>query len=488
MNSILSVPRNAWVETEVEQSALLIDARNYYRTLCRTLERAKDYVIISGWQFDSGVKLLRGKDAEASNHPVELLEFLGALCERRPELHIFVLAWDFSLVYARERESGQAEKFSSKHPHLHFQWDTHPSVGGSHHQKFVVVDGAIGFIGGIDLCDARWDDCDHRVANPERVNVAGEPYKPYHDVQSCFTGPLVSSLVELFVTRWQRASGARLDLAPTDEATRRPYDVAELSEGSAEPIFATHAALSRTQVDTRAEPARVGEILTLLADAIAAARGLIYIETQYFTSRSIAQLLVERMRDPELPRLEIVIFLPHGADTPMEKFALGDTQEEALQAVLTAAEENRHELRLLYPASKHPDGTDIPTFIHSKILLVDDRFLLVGSPNFTERSVALDSELAIAWECSSEDHGLSGCIRNIRSKLLAEHSGCPSVDWTMRSGLCAQIDTLLARGDSRLRRRELIEAGPFGPLLAEIFDPGDKQLTETALSSAVAGP
>jgi len=484
MKRVLEVPRNAFVEAGVEQSALLIDARNYYKTVYRALELAENYVIISGWQFDSGVKLLRGADAERTRYPVELLAFLGALCEERPKLRIFLLAWEFSFVYARERESEQAEKFNAKHPNIHFQWDPHPSISASHHQKFVVVDGALGFIGGIDLCDARWDDCDHRVHHPDRVNVVGDPCKPYHDVQAGFAGELVASLVELFAERWQRVSDERLELPPADSRVRSRYDLQLLSEGNGELIGSTRAALSRTQVDTRATPARVGEVLALFADAIGAARGLIYAETQYFTSRSVAQILLDRMHDVTLPKLQIVVFLPHAADTPMEKLALEDTQEDVLKALLEGARETGHELRLLYPASRNSDGTETATFIHSKILIVDDRLLMVGSPNFTERSVALDTEIAISWECASEEDGLSRCIRNIRGKLLAEHSGVPESEWLMRAGLCARIDALITRADTRLRYREVIEAGPFGPMLAGIFDPGDSALTDSVLDPA----
>jgi phospholipase D1/2 len=484
MKRVLDVPRNAFVEAVAEQSALLIDARNYYKTVYRALEQAENYVVISGWQFDSGVKLLRGEDAENTRHPVELLDFLGALCEERPKLSIYLLAWDFSFVYARERESEQAEKFTAKHPNIHFQWDPHPSISGSHHQKFVVVDGAIAFIGGIDLCDARWDDCDHRLNHPDRVNVVGDPCKPYHDVQACFAGELVASVVELFVERWQRASDERLDLRPADSRARSRYDVQLLSQHTGELIGVKRAALSRTQVDERATPALVGEVLALFADAIGAARRLIYVETQYFTSRSVAQLLIERMRDVSLPKLEIVVFLPHAADTPMEKLVLEDTQEDVLKALLEAARETRHEVRLLYPASIHADGHETATFIHSKILIVDDRFLMVGSPNFTERSVALDTELAVSWECAGEEDGASACIRNIRSKLLAEHSGVPESEWTMQTGSCARIDALIARGDTRLRYRKVIESGPLGPIFAGIFDPGDSALTSAVLDPA----
>ncbi len=391
-------------------------------------------------------------------------------------------------MYARERESDQAEKFNAKHPNLRFQWDTHPSIGGSHHQKFVVVDGAIGFIGGIDLCDARWDDCDHRLDHPDRVNVIGDPCKPYHDVQACFVGKVVTPLVELFAERWQRASGLPLHLPPADSRTRARFDLVQLSDGSAEAIAATHAALSRTQVDTRAEPSLVGEVLALFADAIGAARRLIYAETQYFTSRSVARVLIDRMRNSALPKLEIVVFLPHGADTPMEKFALEDMQEDVLNALLEAASETGHELRLLYPASRHSDGSETATFIHSKILIVDDRFLMVGSPNFTERSVALDTELAISWECAGDEDGLSGCIRNIAASSWQNIAACPRASGRCRGGLCARIDGLIERADSRLRRREVIEAGPLGPLLARIFDPGDQALTSAALAESVHTP
>jgi phosphatidylserine/phosphatidylglycerophosphate/cardiolipin synthase-like enzyme len=485
MKPILDVGRNALVIANAAQSGLLIDARDYYRTLYRALEQAEQYAIITGWQFESGIRLLRGQDAESATRPVKLLEFLAVLCEERPSLHVYILAWDFSLVYAHDREPKQKEKFSAAHPRIHFVWDAHPSVGGSHHQKFVVVDGAIGFVGGIDLCDARWDDCEHLAENTDRVNVVGDPCKPYHDVQACFTGEIVTPLVQVFVERWQRATGDRLDLAaPSPEVLVR-FDVAHLSGGNAEYIGAQHAALSRTQVDSRAEPELIGEILGLFSDAISSAQRSIYIETQYFTSRSIAQVLTERMQNATLPQLDIVVLLPHGADTPMEKMALEDTQETVLHGLLRTASEHGHAMTLMYPASQNGDGSETATFIHSKILIVDDRLLMVGSPNCTERSIGLDTELAVVWECSSAEDGLSGCIRNIRSKLLAEHSGLPARDFAQASGLCAKLEVLLERGDTRLRRRPLVEAGSMlGPLFAAVFDPGDSNLTGAVLGDA----
>ena len=480
MKPVVEVGRNAYVSASTDQSALLIDARNYYRALYAALEQAQHYAIVSGWQFESGLQLLRGEDAKRAVHPVKLVEFLSALCEERPHLTIYLLAWDFSVVYAKDREWGTAEKFTAAHPRIRFQWDTHPVVGGSHHQKFVVVDGAVGFVGGIDLCDARWDDSDHRSEHPDRVNVVGDPCKPYHDVQACFTGEIVDSLVRVFTDRWALEAGERLSLPSADATVRARFDLERLSDGCAEHICTTHASLSRTRVDARAEPERIGEIFSMFADAISAARRLIYAETQYFTSRSVAKMMITRMQDTSLPKLEIVVFLPHGADSAMERMALEDTQEEVLSALMLTAFETGHQLRLLYPASRGADGTETATFIHSKILIVDDQFLMVGSPNLCERSIALDSELAIAWECKDDTDQLTNCIQNIRTKLLSEHSGLPAREFVQQEGLCEKLGALVERGGTRLRYREVTQRGHLGTFFAQIFDPGDSALTEAA--------
>ena len=487
MKPIVQVPRNVFATAQADQSALLIDACVYYQTVYRALEQAQHYAVLSGWQFDSGVPLLRGKDAERATRPVTLLKFLHALCEERPELTIYVLAWDFSVAYLSEREWMQGLKFTyTTNPRVRFEWDTHPVAGASHHQKFVVVDGAVGFLGGIDICDARWDECDHREHNPQRVNLAGEPCKPYHDVQAALTGDAVRPLVEVFVERWQRATGDRLQLGLASAEARSRFDLSRLSNGHAQPIACKLAAFSRTQQDERAEPVEISEIRELMGDALRAAERLIYAETQYFTSRSIAAVLLQRMQNDRLPKLEIVLCMPHGADSPKEKLALGDTQEAILYALRETARQTGHELRLLYSASCTDGGNEVPTFIHSKLLIVDDQLLMVGSPNLTERSMGLDSEIAVTWyhDGEREEQDTRDCIRNVRTRLLAEHAGLDAKEFEMEAGLCAKIDALIASGQSRLRHRTIQSFGPLGPWMAEIFDPADGILKDAPLNGS----
>ena len=70
---------------------------------------------------------------------------------------------------------------------IHFRYDnTHP-IGGSHHQKIVVIDDAVAFSGGIDLTSRRWDTCEHSPQNQHRV-MAGTPYPPFHDLMMAVEG------------------------------------------------------------------------------------------------------------------------------------------------------------------------------------------------------------------------------------------------------------------------------------------------------------
>src|SRR5262249_34126696 len=91
--------------------AVIVDARAYYRAFYWSALAAERYLWIAGWQFDSEVALLRGEDARDAPLPLTFLAFLDALCARRPELEIRLLAWDYSFVYALEREWLQALKF-----------------------------------------------------------------------------------------------------------------------------------------------------------------------------------------------------------------------------------------------------------------------------------------------------------------------------------------------------------------------------------------
>jgi phospholipase D1/2 len=89
MTSIIEVGRNAWRRLHSDDSGVLVDAADYYHAVYWAVSRAQSYVLMSGWQFDSGVPLLRGADVPPGTD-VRFLKFLDGLCRRRPELRVYL--------------------------------------------------------------------------------------------------------------------------------------------------------------------------------------------------------------------------------------------------------------------------------------------------------------------------------------------------------------------------------------------------------------
>ena len=128
---------NTWREATTTDAGLLIDADDYYRAFYSSAREASQYILMSGWQFDSSVPLLRGTDAAGAGE-VRFLKFLNGLCEQKPNFAVYILAWDFHVVLAAEREWMQRVFFHwMTHSRFQFLTDDCPIAGGSHHQKFV---------------------------------------------------------------------------------------------------------------------------------------------------------------------------------------------------------------------------------------------------------------------------------------------------------------------------------------------------------------
>jgi phosphatidylserine/phosphatidylglycerophosphate/cardiolipin synthase-like enzyme len=360
------------------------------------------------------------------------------------------------VVFTLEREWMQTLYFQwATNERLQFRFDEAQAAQGSHHQKFAVIDRSISFVGGIDLCESRWDDRQHREHNPLRVS-RGEPSKPYHDVQAYLVGCDTADLLrELFIDRWARSEGPMVVLPKCErDATSAAAPPGALSLGSCEVAF------SRT--DARGPQNEVREVEALLIDAINAAERLIYIENQYFSSRSIAEALTARMQQAERGRLEIVILLNDKPEALKEEFAIGLRQAKILSRLVVVARETGHALGV-YCSLCQGESADRPyTYIHSKLLCVDDRFLTLGSANLTNRSMGVDTELNVSWEAPPEPpqrESLVQGIRALRVSLLAEHTGAASSDLEDASGLVARLDQLCAAPGARLKKHVMATKG-----------------------------
>lgn len=449
---ILKPGRNCWNTNGVAKTGIIFDGHDYYRAFYHAAKQAQQTILISGWQFDSDVKLLRAGDG---NGDVSFLAFLKGLCVKNPLLRIYILAWDFHFIYSLGRERRQQLTFGHAHQNIFFHFDHQHAFAASQHQKFVVIDNAMSFAGGMDICAGRWDDRLHAAHNPLRVNNHGKGYEPYHDVQSYHTGPLSEKLAELFSKNWKKATGHDLKLPRPAHETIWPD-----AEGVSIP--AHRAAISRTQARSLVRWKKsVKEIRRLYMDAILSAQKLIYIENQYFSSLSVYRALSKRMKSAT-SKLQIIIIIPKMDQTLLEKIYAGIAQKRILNSLKRRARRRGHKLGVYYPAAPSSGGKDVPVFIHSKLMLVDDRFLTVGSANTNNRSMGLDTELNVSWEGEADgkhDGAVMRALNKIRTELLSEHTGISSQKGmqmlSRTDGLVDYLETVADKPQSRLRRHKM---------------------------------
>jgi phosphatidylserine/phosphatidylglycerophosphate/cardiolipin synthase-like enzyme len=165
--------------------------------------------------------------------------------------------------------------------------------------------------------------------------------------------------------------------------------------------------------------------------------------------------------------------------------------------VAREAERHGHRFRLLKSLQDPAPGATQPvrrpaTFIHSKLLIVDDELLSVGSANLTNRSMSLDTELNVTCATVLEEPPAAQRLRSeiaaIRANLLAEHAGCAdSSRFLSGESLLAEIDRACAEAHGKLRRQEIPEPESGNDLLSQLFDPArplDWESLELSLTGA----
>jgi phosphatidylserine/phosphatidylglycerophosphate/cardiolipin synthase-like enzyme/uncharacterized membrane protein YdjX (TVP38/TMEM64 family) len=401
--------RNCWRIERANRLSFLIDGAAYFSAVREAIANAQRSVFILGWDIDSRIRLVPGGAGDGL--PEELGDFLNAVVERRRDLRMYVLSWDFAMVFALDREWLPIYKLDWRtHRRLSFRLDDKHPAGASHHQKVVVVDDAVAFVGGLDLTHCRWDTPAHACNDAGRCDPDGKPYRPYHDVQVMVDGGAARALGELCRERWNRVSkrpASKLDAKPANDPW--PARVApELTE--------VDAAISRTDPGyTTGKP--VNEIHHLYVDAIAAAKRSMYLENQYFSSSVVGEALAERLRAPEGP--DIVVVSRRTEEGWLEERTMGVLRARLHKRLQSVDTGDRY--RLYYP---DVPGLEPPHLlnVHSKVLVVDDELCSVGSANFSNRSMGFDTECNIVIEARGDER-IRRAIAGLRDRLLSEHLG-----------------------------------------------------------------
>jgi len=398
--------RNCWRVTRAERATLIVDAADYYPMALRAMLEAKSQIILIGWDIDTRVHLDRERPPEGA--PVALGPLLSWLTKRRPELQIYILAWDEGLISIPGRGTTILRLLRWRLDRcVTIKWDsTHP-LDASHHQKILVIDDALAFCGGIDITADRWDTRDHRDQEPGRKRpFTRRRYEPWHDATMAVDGDAAKALGNLARKRWRIATGECL---PAPECREEIWPERLKSAFRDVPV-----AIARTR--GHEGPVReVREIEALFVDLIGCARRFVYVETQYFASRVIAEAIAARLEEPDGP--EFVIINPKTAQGWLDEAVMSPARAELMRSLSSRDPEGRR-FRIYTPVTEC--GADI--YVHAKMMFVDDIFLRVGSANMNNRSMGLDSECDLLID-GREREDVRRTIASLRAGMLAEHLG-----------------------------------------------------------------
>lgn len=408
-SGILKPGDNCWRVERADRAAFIVDGAEFFKAFREAVKQAQRSVLIIAWDIDSRVKLVR--EGESDGLPVELGDFLNSMVKRNRKLDIHILDWDFVMIFAPDREwlPLYKEKWNG-HPRLHFCLDDRHPTGACHHQKIVVVDDQVAFAGGLDLTLGRWDTPQHAPCDPRRRDLESEPVpQPYHDIQMMVSGPAAAALGDLARERWRHASGITLPAPRIQaEASYWPAYLAPAVEN-------VDVAICRT-VPKYENQAEVREVERLLIDAIAAARDSIYIEAQYFTAHKITDALAKRLKEEDGP--EVAVLLPEHTVGWLSQTTMDVLRERSFRQLLKADHRNR--LRLYEPCI--PGLDDECVNVHSKVTIIDDELLRIGSANLNNRSMGLDTECDLVIEANGKPE-VRSAIHAFRNRLLEEHLG-----------------------------------------------------------------
>jgi phospholipase D1/2 len=473
---LLEPDRNVWRVAKASRAAMLVDGADYFGALRRAMIKAQRSIVIAGWDIHSQMRLVGRSGKADDGYPAAFAQFLAALVKEKPQLDIRLLLWDFSVLYAAERDPFPTMRLNWKMPSsIRFCLDDCVPIGSSQHQKIVVIDDAVAFSGGLDITVRRWDTSDHRLGEPHRVDTSGRPYRPFHDVQMMVDGAAAQELAELLRGRWSCAACEDLPRASVD-SDPWPEHV--------EPHFTdVDIGIARTQPRYE-EQSQLRQVERLFLDSIDAAERTIYFENQFLTAPGIARRMAERLR--ACPALEVLIVSPDSHESWLEAHSMHSGRIRFGAILREAGGERVH---LAYPRVT-VGARSSAVMVHAKVMIVDDTILRVGSANLNNRSMGTDTECDLVIVASNDTDRRR--ITELRNGLIGHHCGATAKEVVQAlddagGSLIQMARTLRCNGHSLEPIVDEVTAGEMIDLLQGVADPQQPIGAEDFVGSMVGG-
>jgi phosphatidylserine/phosphatidylglycerophosphate/cardiolipin synthase-like enzyme len=333
---------------------ILVDGHEALPRLQDEIASAEHSILLAGWCFEPTFRLSRGGPT--------LRELLAEVAEHAD---VRVLAWagaPLPLFRPSRSSVREIKEALVKGTKIQMALDARERPMHCHHEKLAVIDGKAAYVGGIDLTSLSGDRLDS-FEHPARGGVG------WHDASSRIAGPLVGDVAEHIAMRWFEVTGERVEQSCDDAA-----------QGSVRAQFV------RTVPNSVYDALPLGDfrILEAYVRALRSAQKLIYLENQFLWSPEIVQILTAKLHDPPTDEFRIVLVLPAHPNS-------GNDDTRGQLGVLVDADRDG---RLLATTLYQP-GRAEQVYVHAKVGIVDDRWLIVGSANLNEHSLYNDTEACV---------------------------------------------------------------------------------------------
>ena len=311
----------------------LTDGQETFDSIISACQNAKEFVLVQFYIFGNGIIA----DQLA-------LEFAKCI-ERNVSVYLLVDAigsWSLSKSYQRRlRKIGvQVCQF------LPLRLGALGRTNYRNHRKIVVIDGHVGFTGGVNVDDKY---------------ILGDHLGPWSDVQVKITGEAVNFLQFIFYCDWYFASGENL------------FKVIPIKTVNSEGTNAVQIVASGPDSDH-------ANILQEVVNMIGSAQDYVYIANPYLIPN---ESLMLALRSAALSGVDVRIVIPHQSDYSVTTWAVRSYFEPLL---VSGVKIYLHQ----------------PGFLHAKIILCDDAICSVGTANLDIRSFEQNFEVnAVIYDQST---------------------------------------------------------------------------------------
>jgi phosphatidylserine/phosphatidylglycerophosphate/cardiolipin synthase-like enzyme len=355
---------------------VLIDGEEALPRIAEELRHAESHVHLAGWFFSPGFRI---------HHDAVLRDLLAELAER---VDVRVLVWagaPLPLFHPSRAEVREMRDELTRGNRIRCALDDRERPMHCHHEKLVVVDDRVAFVGGIDLTTLGGDRADTR-GHPARGELG------WHDAAARLEGPVVADVADHFGLRW----GEVTDIALPPAAPPPPAGELEVQ-----------AVRTVPEKVYGAVPYGDFRILESYVGALRSARRLVYLESQFLWSPELVEILAEKLRRPPSDEFRLVVLLPARPNN-------GADETRGQLGVLAEADGGAGRLLACTLYQRGDDDAAKPVYVHAKIGIVDDEWLTIGSANLNEHSLFNDTEFNVV--CREPT-----LVRETRLRLWAEH-------------------------------------------------------------------